>query len=66
MKPKYKVKTLKGEEIQKLPIALDSCPSAGPHPNITGMKKQFWGMDACCIKIGAYVYKVPYHVWKMF
>jgi len=31
---------------------------AGPHPNITGMKKHYWGMDAFCVKIGAYVYKV--------
>ena len=32
--------------------------SAGPNPNITGMKNLYWGKDAKCIRIGVYVYKV--------
>lgn len=37
---------------------LGQFPSAGPHPNITGMKKLYWGEDAYCIRCGVYVYKV--------
>ena len=38
---------------------LEQYPSAGPRPNITGMKKHYWGEDAYCVKCGVYVYKVP-------
>ena len=39
-------------------LGLDRFGSAGPHPNITGMKMLYWGMDAMCIRSGAYVYNV--------
>lgn len=32
--------------------------SAGPYPNITGMRKLYWGKDCLVIKSGAYAYKV--------
>jgi len=32
------------------------CPSAGPYPSITGMRKHYWG-NATLLKQGAYVYK---------
>lgn len=66
MKPTYRTKTVKESELGRNGISLSVYPSAGPRPNITGMKKQFWGMDACCIKVGSYVYKVPYQVWERF
>ena len=37
---------------------LEDFPNAGPNPNITGMKENYGGMDAYCIKCGSYVYKV--------
>lgn len=43
----------------------DSYPSAGPNPNITGMRK-LWGQDSYIIKSGAYIYKVPYDTfWSL-
>ena len=30
--------------------------SAGPHPNITGMRKKYWGEDAFIVRAGAYAY----------
>lgn len=43
--------------------------SAGPHPNITGMKKLYWGIDAKCVKSGPYLYlvnKEEYDFYKQF
>ena len=31
-------------------------PNAGPNPSISGMKKQFWGMDSICVMCGQYLY----------
>lgn len=39
-------------------LRLAAFPSAGPHPNITGMRSKYWGRDAYIIKCGAYAYKV--------
>lgn len=44
----------------------ESFPNAGPNPNITGMKEKFWGLDAYCIRCGAYVYKVPKKLWDQY
>lgn len=41
-------------------------PSAGPYANITGMRKHYWGEDACIIKIGQYIYKVPKEIYEQF
>ena len=30
--------------------------SAGPYPNIRGMREKYWGMDALVIRAGAYAY----------
>lgn len=43
--------------------SLENYPSAGPYPNITGMRNKYWGQDAYIIRCGAYVYKVPSHVF---
>lgn len=45
---------------------LDKCPSAGPYPNIAGMKKEYWGEDALCIKCGSYVYLVTEEIYRLF
>jgi len=33
-------------------------PSAGPRPNITGMRNKYWGKDAVIALQGNYAYKV--------
>ena len=40
--------------------------AAGPYPNITGMKKLYWGEDALCVKHGAYVFKVDKETYDLF
>lgn len=45
---------------------LSKCPSAGPHPNITGMKEKYWGKDALCIKCGSYVYLVTEEIYNKY
>lgn len=30
-----------------------SIASAGPHPNITGMRNLYWGKEALIVKVGA-------------
>lgn len=35
----------------------ENCPSAGPYPSISGMRK-IWGEDSVIIKSGAYIYKL--------
>ena len=43
----------------------ENCPSAGPYPSISGMKK-IWGQNSYIIKNGAYIYKVPYDTfWSL-
>ncbi len=45
---------------------LETFPNAGPYPNITGMKKHYWGKDALCIKCGPYVYHVDAETYRKF
>lgn len=33
-----------------------SLASAGPYPNITGMRNLYWGKEALIVKVGAYIY----------
>lgn len=56
---------MKKERIRQLRINLDQYPSAGPRPNITGMRNLYWGVDAPLIRVGVYVYKVPLKVYNM-
>lgn len=43
----------------------ENCPSAGPYPSISGMRK-IWGQNSYIIKSGAYIYKVPYDTfWSL-
>lgn len=39
--------------------------SAGPHGNLTGMRKLYWG-DAPVIRCGAYLYKVSWNAYNHF
>lgn len=32
--------------------------SAGPHPNLTGMRNLYWGRAALVVKAGAYLYLI--------
>lgn len=60
MKTKYLTK----KDAERLGIDLSIYPSAGPRPNITGMKRLYWGKDALCVKSGSYVYHVPKDVYE--
>lgn len=42
---------------------LESCPSAGPRGNITGMRKLYWGKEAYIVKQGNYIYKVSQNLF---
>lgn len=53
---KHRTKTIK--KTSPFSSHLGKYPSAGPYPNITGMKKLYWGEDAYCVRCGVYVYKV--------
>ena len=48
---------LKGSALAK-EIESGDFTCAGPHCNVTGMKLQYWGVDAKCVRVGVYVYKV--------
>lgn len=39
--------------------------SAGPYPNITGMRQQYWG-NAPLIRCGAYVYRMDWNDFERF
>ncbi len=45
-------------------LFLGNFPNAGPYPNITGMKNKYWGLDALCIRCGAYVYHVDAETYQ--
>jgi len=47
-------------------VDLEDYPSAGPNPNITGMRNLYWGKNAPLLKHGAYVYKVPQRIYDLF
>lgn len=42
---------------------LDDYPSFGPHGNVYGMKKKYYGKDALLVRSGAYVYHVPANIY---
>lgn len=64
MKAKYKTKRVSQKEAIALGLPLASFPSAGPNPNIAGMKKLFWGMNAKVIKCGQYAYSVDWQTYQ--
>ena len=43
--------------------SLENYPSAGPYPNITGMRNKYWGQDDYIIICVAYAYKVHSHLF---
>ena len=52
------------KELKARGIDLSGCPSAGPNPSITGMKKLYWGIDAYVVKSGSYIYKVSSDLYR--
>ena len=40
----------------KYKILLDGFPSAGPRPNIKGMKAKYYGKDSYCVMCGNFLY----------
>lgn len=52
------------KELKARGIDLSGCPSAGPNPSITGMKKLCWGIDAYVVKSGSYIYKVSGDLYR--
>lgn len=61
---RYPTVTVTQKQAKELRLNLDSFPSAGPYPNITGMKNKYWGNDALCIKCGVYVYHVDADTYR--
>jgi len=43
----------------------NNCPSAGPYPNISGMRR-IWGQYSYILQHGNYIYKVPAHIYDKF
>jgi len=45
---------------KRLPVKyrplLEGYPNAGPRPNVTGMKKRYYGEDSICVMCGEYLY----------
>lgn len=33
-------------------------PNAGPRPNVTGMKRKYYGVESVCVMCGNYLYKI--------
>jgi hypothetical protein len=62
--PRHATITIKSDN--PLRACLEKFPSAGPHCNIMGMKKLYWGVDAYCIKCGVYVYSVDKATYNKF
>lgn len=52
------------KELKTRGIDLSGCPSAGPNPSISGMKKMVWGVDAYVVKSGSYIYKVSGDLYR--
>ena len=52
------------KELKARGIDLSGCPSAGPNPSISGMKKMVWGVDAYVVKSGSYIYKVSGDLYR--
>lgn len=44
-------------------LKLYNFPSAGPRPNITGMRRCYWGRNAYIIMCGQYAYKVDFNTF---
>lgn len=65
-KIRYPVKYVTKAQLKYHNIGLCHYPSAGPNPNVTGMRKKYWGWDAALLRHGRYVYKVPPGVYNCF
>lgn len=55
----YPVKRITAKQAARAGINLAQYPSAGPYPNVTGMRAKFWGRDAAILRVGRYIYHVP-------
>ena len=66
MKIQHKTLNVTKEQAERLGIDLSIYGNAGPYPCISGMKAKYWGLDAFCVKCGAYVYKVPEEIYNKF
>lgn len=58
MKVKY-LKVKYGNDIN-----IDQYPNFDKNGSITGMKKLYYGKDACLVQCGSYIYNVPYNIYK--
>ena len=63
MTTKYPAIYVTKEQAKLMHLNLDQYPNAGPHPNITGMRR-WWGNDARIIRCGNYAYHVPADVYE--
>lgn len=49
---------IKGRPEIERRLEADSIASAGPYPNIAGMRQKYWGKDCLIIKAGIYAYNM--------
>ena len=61
---RYPVKYVTKRALRRARVCLAQYRSAGPHPNVTGMRARFWGANAAIVRHGAYIYKVPADVYN--
>ena len=50
----------------KLKHNLSVFPNFSASGSITGMKKLYYGKDACLIRSGSFIYKVPLEVYNFY
>lgn len=54
----FPVRRVTREQARSAGVNLSKYPNAGPYPNVTGMRKKFWGDKAALLRVGPYVYNV--------
>lgn len=47
-------------------INIDQYPNFHKTGSVKGMKEKYYGKDACLIKCGSYIYKVPQDIYNQF
>jgi len=60
------VKYVTKKQLKRAGVYLDDYPSCGPWPNVTGIRKKYYGLHAPLLRHGAYVYHVPQKIYDKF
>ena len=59
-------KTKRARKTPENEALLEQFPNAGPHPNVTGMKNKYYGINALCVMCGPYLYNVTREIYDQF